>query len=95
MYPEASGSPDADPAVAGPASGVPCTPDRGAAQETAPDWDVLPDPVRARLAEVASAALGGMPATDVPAGLRRFSRFTPAKRARLGGAALVAELRDS
>lgn len=95
MYPEASGSPDADPALAGPASGAPCTPDRGAAQETAPDWDVLPDPVRARLAEVASAALGGMPATDVPAGLRRFSRFTPAKRARLGGAALVAELRDS
>ncbi len=59
------------------------------------DWGRLPDPVRGRLAEVASAALGGMPTVDVPAPLRRLARFTPAKRARLGGVSLVAELAAS
>ncbi|MFR9802939.1 NYN domain-containing protein [Pseudonocardia sp. RS010] len=58
------------------------------------DWDLLPDPVRHRLAEVAGTALAGLPPAEVPAALRPFARFTPAKRARLGGAKLVRELRD-
>ncbi|MBC3191282.1 NYN domain-containing protein [Pseudonocardia sp. C8] len=33
-----------------------------------------------------------MPAADVPGPLRRFAKFTPAKRARLGGQALVTRL---
>jgi predicted RNA-binding protein with PIN domain len=58
------------------------------------DWTLLPDPVRHRLAEVAATAVGEMSKPDVPASLRPFARFTPAKRARLGAAALVRELRE-
>jgi predicted RNA-binding protein with PIN domain len=58
-------------------------------------WDALPDPLRARLAEIASTAVGALPAADVPLPLRRLARFTPAKRARLGAPALVAELETS
>lgn len=58
-------------------------------------WERLPDAVRGRLAEFASAAVGELPVAEVPTSLRRFARFTPAKRARLGGAALVGELRAS
>ena len=56
------------------------------------DWDRLPEPVRVRLAELAATAVGAMPAADVPVPLRRLARFTPAKRARLGTAALTAAL---
>jgi predicted RNA-binding protein with PIN domain len=59
------------------------------------DWSALPDPLRVRLADVAATAVGEMPATDVPAGLRRIAGFTPAKRAKLGGPALLAELAGS
>ncbi len=59
------------------------------------DWSRLPELVRGRLAEVASAAVGGMPSIELPTVLRRLSRFTPAKRARLGSAALLAELASS
>jgi hypothetical protein len=59
------------------------------------DWARLPEPVRGRLAEVAATAVGELPPADVPLPLRRFARFTPAKRARLGGPALVAELAAS
>ncbi|ANY08600.1 NYN domain-containing protein [Pseudonocardia sp. HH130630-07] len=55
-------------------------------------WPALSPPLRARLAEIAGTALGGMPLSEVPAPLRRFARFTPAKRARLGGLALVSRL---
>lgn len=58
-------------------------------------WAQLPEPLRARLAEVAAAALAGLPDADVPVPLRRLARFTPAKRARLGGPALIAEMQDS
>ena len=58
-------------------------------------WSGLPDPVRARLAEVASVTVGELPAAEVPAALRRFVRFTPGKRARLGARALLAELAGS
>jgi predicted RNA-binding protein with PIN domain len=58
-------------------------------------WARLPDAVRARLAEIAAAAVGGMPAAEVPVPLRRFVRFAPAKRAKLAGATLTAELASS
>lgn len=59
------------------------------------DWPRLPEAVRARLAEIAAAAVGELPAAEVPVPLRRLARFTPAKRARLGGPALAAELAGS
>jgi predicted RNA-binding protein with PIN domain len=59
------------------------------------NWDRLPEPVRARLADVAAAAVGGMTTVDVPVSLRRLARFTPAKRAKLGAPALTAELAGS
>ncbi|MFD0486822.1 putative RNA-binding protein with PIN domain [Saccharopolyspora erythraea NRRL 2338] len=59
------------------------------------DWDGLAGPLRSRLAELAADALGEMRAADVPAQLRPVVRFAPAKRAKLGQAALIAALRDS
>ncbi|GAA1301454.1 NYN domain-containing protein [Pseudonocardia xinjiangensis] len=72
--------------------------DSGPGDSAAPEpvsWERLPDAVRARLADTAAAAVGSMPVTDVPVPLRRLARFTPAKRAKLGGAALTAELAAS
>ena len=59
------------------------------------DWPALPEPLRARLADAAATALSGMEAADVPHVLRRIAGFTPAKRAKLGGPALLAELAGS
>jgi predicted RNA-binding protein with PIN domain len=59
------------------------------------DWTALPDAVRTRLAEVGADALGALPKVDVPQQLRAVARFTPAKRARLGAGAIIANLRDS
>src|SRR5919106_1462548 len=59
------------------------------------NWGKLPDAVRSRLAELAATAVGAMPVTDVRVPLRRLARFTPAKRAKLGGSALTAELEAS
>jgi predicted RNA-binding protein with PIN domain len=76
-------------------------PERGgaeasAAQEPAPtDWPRLPEAVRSRLADLAATAVGAMPTVEVPVPLRRMARFTPAKRAKLGGPALTAELASS
>ncbi|GAA1837135.1 NYN domain-containing protein [Pseudonocardia ailaonensis] len=84
-----------------PAQGaVPASPGPAAAPGSGPDaragldWDLLPDPVRHRLADVAATAVAGMPAPEIPGTLRPFARFTPAKRARLGATVLVRELRD-
>ena len=52
----------------------------------------LPEPVRLRLVELAAEVLARMPLEEVPPALRAIARFTPAKRARLGGAALSAAL---
>lgn len=59
------------------------------------DWDALPEAVRLRLADVAAGAVTGIPGSDMPAAVRPVARFAPAKRARLGGPALLAGLRDS
>jgi len=66
-----------------------------ASTRPAVDWATLPDALRGRLAEVAAVAVGEMPAVDLPVSLRRLARFTPAKRARLGGPALTARLAES
>jgi predicted RNA-binding protein with PIN domain len=58
-------------------------------------WTALPEPVRVRLAEIASVAVGELPLSDVPPTLRRLARFTPTKRARLGARRLLAELHSS
>jgi predicted RNA-binding protein with PIN domain len=52
----------------------------------------LTEPARQRLVAIASDVLGRMSAEDVPTALRAIAKFTPAKRARLGGAALLAAL---
>ncbi|MDX6260297.1 MAG: hypothetical protein QOH84_1985, partial [Kribbellaceae bacterium] len=41
----------------------------------------LPEPVRQRVLTLAAQALGQLPATDIPAPLRRFASFAPGKRA--------------
>ncbi|OJF10249.1 NYN domain-containing protein [Couchioplanes caeruleus] len=53
---------------------------------------VLPEPVRQRITTLTAAALPGMPADEIPVALRRVARFAPNRRARLGGAALAAQL---
>lgn len=54
--------------------------------------DGLPAPVRARVLALASDRLGRIPAELVPVSLKAVARFTPAKRAKLGGTALAAAL---
>jgi predicted RNA-binding protein with PIN domain len=72
-------------------------PEKGAAELSVGqvDWVRLPEAVRSRLAEIAATAVGALPVPDVPVPLRRLARFTPAKRAKLGGPALTAELEAS
>jgi predicted RNA-binding protein with PIN domain len=70
-----------------------CAPDTPAPSPV--EWDRLPEAVRGRLAEVAATAVGGMAMLEVPVQLRRLARFTPAKRAKLGGPPLLAELARS
>ncbi len=48
----------------------------------------LPSAVRSVLVKWASETLGRLPPAQIPAGLTRVARFTPAKRAKLGAAAL-------
>ncbi|WP_432892141.1 NYN domain-containing protein [Kribbella sp. CA-245084] len=48
----------------------------------------LPEPVRQRVLNLAAHALGQLPATDIPAPLRRFASFAPAKRAKLSASVL-------
>ncbi len=50
----------------------------------------LPEPVRSRVVALAAAALAAMSEQEVPSALRKVARFTPAKRARLGAADLLA-----
>jgi len=48
----------------------------------------LPEPVRQRVLALAAHALGQLPASDIPAPLRRFASFAPAKRAKLSASVL-------
>jgi hypothetical protein len=61
-----------------------------AAADHAAESARLPEPVRQRVIALAAERLGQLTETQVPASLRRVWRFTPSKRARLGGMALAA-----
>jgi len=63
--------------------------------ESTVDWGNLPEALRVRLAELAADALGDLAKVDVPQQLRPVARFAPTKRARLGGSALIAGLKNS
>ncbi|RZU52879.1 putative RNA-binding protein with PIN domain [Krasilnikovia cinnamomea] len=52
----------------------------------------LPEPVRARVTALVAATLPGLSADEVPVALRRVVRFAPNRRAKLGGAAIAAQL---
>lgn len=58
--------------------------------ETAPR--PLPEPVRARVVTLAAGAMTGLPADEVPAGLRKVAKFAPHRRARLGAAMIATHL---
>ncbi len=60
--------------------------------EPADPEPTLPEPVRQRITVLAAAALPGLPGEEVPVALRRVARFAPNRRARLGGAAIAAQL---
>lgn len=88
MAPPPPGSAPADPPST-------ADPDDPGARGSTVDWSGLPEPVRSRLADIAAEAVGALPSVDVPQALRAVARFAPAKRARLGGSALVGALRDN
>ncbi|UOX85139.1 NYN domain-containing protein [Amycolatopsis sp. FBCC-B4732] len=91
LVPEPPGDP------AGP-SGVASRPEPAEEAADRPEpatWPALPEPVRDRIAELAAAAVAKLPGTDVPRQLRPVAKFAPAKRAKLGGAALLASLGES
>ncbi|MDH6134781.1 putative RNA-binding protein with PIN domain/Skp family chaperone for outer membrane proteins [Kitasatospora sp. MAA4] len=52
----------------------------------------LPEGVRRRVVGLAADALGGLPAGELPATLRPYAKFTPARRAKYAGTALAAAL---
>lgn len=52
----------------------------------------LPEPVRQRVVNLASAALPALGTEDLPVPLRRVAKFAPNRRARLGGPAIAAHL---
>ena len=66
----------------------------GQGDQSTVDWNALPDAVRSRLAEIGAEAVGALPLADIPQQVRVIARFAPAKRAKHGGGALVAGLRD-
>jgi predicted RNA-binding protein with PIN domain len=76
-------------------SASPATPRDTAGVPGGVDWATLPEPLRARLADAAATAVGELDVADVPHKLRRIAGFTPAKRAKLGRPALLAELAGS
>ncbi len=63
-----------------------------AAPERSPSAAALSEPVRARVLDFAAQVAGGQPPATLPASLRPFAKFTPAKRARLAATPLAAAL---
>lgn len=53
---------------------------------------VLPEPVRQRVVALVAEELPGLAADELPSDLRPFARFTPSRRAKLGGRAISARL---
>jgi predicted RNA-binding protein with PIN domain len=52
----------------------------------------LPEPVRARILDLAAEAMAAVPTAEIPPPLRKVAKFAPHRRARLGGAAIAAQL---
>lgn len=52
----------------------------------------LPEGVRRRVVGIAADALGAIPPGELPAGLRPYAKFTPARRAKYAATALAAAL---
>jgi predicted RNA-binding protein with PIN domain len=66
-------------------------------EDTEPQLSVEPEPalpetVRQRVVTLAAAAMSAMPFDELPVPLRRVAKFAPIRRARLGGAAIAAQL---
>ncbi|SCL18051.1 Predicted RNA-binding protein containing a PIN domain [Micromonospora pallida] len=76
-----------DATAAGETTAVP-TPESGGAEPE----PVLPEPVRQRIVALTATVLPGLPADEVPVPLRRVAKFAPNRRARLGAAAIAAQL---
>lgn len=53
---------------------------------------ILPEPVRQRVVALAAAVLTALPNDEMPVALRKVAKFAPNRRARLGGAAIAAQL---
>ncbi len=96
MQPQPAGPELPEDATGGP-SGVVASADgeEGLEEVPAEGWTSLPEAVRERIAELAAAAVGKLLVADVPRQLRPVAKFAPAKRAKLGGAALLAALGES
>jgi predicted RNA-binding protein with PIN domain len=62
--------------------------DRGTGAEVGP----LPPAVRSRVVALAADGLGALPGDEVPAALKAFWRFTPARRAKLAATPIAAAL---
>ncbi|MFF4648951.1 NYN domain-containing protein [Streptomyces sp. NPDC001380] len=82
--------PAGPPPAAGPAPGT--DPHAGAADGGEQLDRPLPEAVRRRVVGIAADALGSLPAAELPAGLRPYAKFTPARRARYAATALAAAL---
>ncbi|MFL6163097.1 MAG: NYN domain-containing protein [Jatrophihabitantaceae bacterium] len=52
----------------------------------------LPAPARQQLVAIAAEVMSRLPVAELPASLRRFARFAPAKRLRLGASEIAAAL---
>lgn len=53
---------------------------------------ILPEPIRQRVVALAAAVLTALPNDEMPVALRKVAKFAPNRRARLGGAAIAAQL---
>ncbi|PYC87808.1 RNA-binding protein [Streptomyces tateyamensis] len=97
--PEQQAAPAAQAEQHGPGQAEQAQQQYGPEQGSAPPGGVveqldrpLPEGVRRRVVGLAADALGGLPAADLPASLRPYAKFTPARRARYAGTALAAAL---
>ncbi|MBF4160553.1 NYN domain-containing protein [Nocardioides acrostichi] len=61
--------------------------------DDAPGLEDLPEPVRARVVALSAGVLPEV--VSLPPGLKRIASFAPARRAKLGGGALIEALADS
>jgi predicted RNA-binding protein with PIN domain len=94
--PEPAGDPAAEAAHApvpdGPATEVAAGEGGGSVADEIGIEPTAPEPVRQRIVALAAAVLPSLPVDEIPVPLRRVAKFAPNRRARLGGAAIAAQL---